>query len=249
MAAGRIPEGEAPFFTQVADTPRPRVQVQQPFPEKPETPAPRISLQPPFPEKPEPPAAGPSLADSTWPKSPLTAEFRDTIAGLESQSMGNYQAFNPEEGGIGALGRYQMRSKGLIDAGMLEKDGEEFKWTGEHGIDSAEAFLNDPLVQERVFATHVDKVKEFLRNKGATSHVGQEIEGIEGKITITMNGLIGAAHREGAGGTNQYLTHLEKHGWKSDPDTFPENKRDMFLRVETRLRLLQDVPLLKDPAP
>jgi hypothetical protein len=105
--AGRIPEGEAPFFTQVKDTPRPRVQVQPPFPEKPEAPTPRISLQPPFPEKPEPPAVGTSLADSTWPKSRLTAEFRDTIADLEKSK--DYQAFNPAGGGVGALGRYQIR--------------------------------------------------------------------------------------------------------------------------------------------
>lgn len=104
--------------------------------------------------------------------------------------------------------------------------------TGKDGIDSAEAFLNEQLGKNH-----------------ATDHIGQEIEDIENKITITMNGLISAAHREGVGGTNQYLTHLAKHGWKSDPDTFPENKRAMFLRVERRPRLLQDAPNSKCPAP
>ena len=38
------------------------------------------------------------------------------------------------------------------------------------------------------------------------------------------------------------IKHLERHGWKSDPSTFPTKLRRPFLAVETRLREFENIP-------
>ena len=54
-----------------------------------------------------------------------------------------------------------------------------------------------------------------------------------------------AAHRQGAGMVKQYLDHQRRHNWTTNPKTFPKNKKDQFLSVETRLREFQNVPVWK----
>ena len=53
--------------------------------------------------------------------------FRDQLADKESRQDG-YKAFNPKAGGIGALGKYQLRKGALIDAGYYDEDTK--RWTG-----------------------------------------------------------------------------------------------------------------------
>ena len=105
-----------------------------------------------------------------------------------------------------------------------------------------------PSVQERVIAEYVVKLEGYLKYYKATAHIGQQIDGIKAKITITMPGLIAAAHKEGAEGTRQYLQHLQKHGWRSDPSTFPDVDTEAKYRaIETRLRLFENERLDKIP--
>ena len=190
-------------------------------------------------------SASGARAARVWPGSPITPQFLDALHDLESQ-QGNYQEFNPTGGGIGGLGRYQIRKGALIDTGMVDGQGN---WTGRLNIHSKQDFLNNPSAQEQVIAEHLANLDRQLRIKGATTHIGQQIDGIQAKITITMPGLIAAAHKEGAGGTNQYLQHLQNHGWRSDPSTFPDPDTEAKYRaIETRLRLFENARIHKIPS-
>ena len=61
--------------------------------------------------------------------------------------------------------------------------------------------------------------------------------------SCTKSGLLAAAHRQGAGMVKRYLDHQRRHNWTTNPKTFPKNKKDQFLSVETRLREFQKVPV------
>ena len=185
-------------------------------------------------------SASGARAATVWPDSPINPQFLDALHDLESQ-QGNYQEFNPT--GV-ALGRYQIRKLALIDTGMVDGQGN---WTGRLGIHSKQDFLNNPSVQERVIAEYLAKLEGYLKYNKATTYIGQQIDGIKAKITITMPGLVAAAHKEGAEGTRQYLQHLQNHGWKSDPSTFPQQFHDSFRAIETRLRLFENERLHKTP--
>ncbi len=166
------------------------------------------------------------------PDSPISRKFRYEIHKRESRN-GNYQTVNGT-----ALGRYQLTKGEREQLHMVDENGN---FTGKYGVHSKEEFLNDPLAQERAFAdATLDNVRQ-LRKKGAMNHIGQKIDGIKAEFTVTESGPVAAAHRWGAGGTNQYLRHQQAHGWKSDSSNFPKDKRDMFMAIETRLREFQDI--------
>ena len=162
-------------------------------------------------------------------KSPIDPKFRNEIHRRESQ-VGNYEEISPDGK---ALGRYQMRKDALRDAGLIDKQG---RWTGKHGVRSAGDFLNNPEAQERAFAQFMRRNEKTLQRNGAARLEGTAVQGIKGRFQVTRSGLLAAAHREGAGRVREYLDHQERHGWKSDAATFPDNLRRSFLSVETRLR-------------
>ena len=170
--------------------------------------------------------------------------FKDAIAKRESDGQPNdgYGAVNWDKDSNktkGAYGRYQMRKPALEDAGYMDKNGN---WNGTDGINSHTDFLNSPKTQEKAYDTYLRKTEGYLKNNGASKHIGQKIEGKKAKIKVTRSGLLGAANRQGKGKVNEYLKHLKANDWKSDENTFGENK-DMFLSIETRLREFQDIQL------
>jgi hypothetical protein len=75
--------------------------------------------------------------------------------------------------------------------------------------------------------------------------VSFDVSGVKAQITVTESGLLAAAHRQGAGMVKQYLDHQRRHNWTTNPKTFPKNKKNQFLSVETRLREFQNVPVWK----
>ena len=111
------------------------------------------------------------------------------------------------------------------------------QWTGKHGITSEDQFLKNPRIQEIAYEEYTRKNIGYLKSKGAWSHIGRTIEGKDGTFKITSTSLVLAAHREGAGTTNRYLNHQQKHGWKTDVSKFPQGELgEKFLHIETRLR-------------
>ncbi len=181
--------------------------------------------------------------DDPHPDSPLDREFRDGLAKAE-QSFGKpddgYGERTPNDG---ALGRYQMTEDALKDAGFKDRDtGEWTEKARELGVHKEEDFLKNPVAQEKALADSTAKKDEFLQKNGAKQHLGQKIDGIKAEFEITEAGLAAAAHREGAFAVRQYLDHQERHGWKSDFDSLPKKKREIFEHIETRMRVFQDMP-------
>lgn len=104
--------------------------------------------------------------------------FKEALAFKESQ--GNYFVVNT----YGYLGKYQF---GL---GTLELVGV---YNGAH-------FLNDPVLQEKVFHVNISRNKWILR-KDIKRYVGVHMRGIE----ITESGILAAAHLAGPGNVQLYL--------------------------------------------
>ena len=194
------------------------------------------------PRKPESPTSeSPTNVSGTSDryKSPVNQDFRDALHNHESSEDG-YKSFNPEDGGIGALGRYQMRKLALVDAGMI---GDKGNWTGKHGVKNAHDFLNNPEAQERAFASYMAKTEGYLKHYGSYDEIGRSFPGKLGVgITVTENGLLAAAHRQGIGEVRSYLKHQRETGWTSDFSNLDTDVKEIYESVETRLRLFQNIP-------
>jgi len=104
--------------------------------------------------------------------------FKEALAFKESQ--GNYFITNA----LGYLGKYQF---GIGTLELL-------------GVYNATLFLNDPVLQERVFHTNLSRNKWILR-RDIKRFVGVVINGQE----ITESGILAAAHLAGAGNVKKYL--------------------------------------------
>ncbi|TDI64931.1 MAG: hypothetical protein E2O90_08620 [Alphaproteobacteria bacterium] len=179
------------------------------------------------------PSSPPTGFPDPWPASPVSKRFRDEIHKRES-NVKDYGAVNGD-----AWGRYQLRELARKQIGLQRKDGS---FTGKYGVNSRDDFLKNRKAQEQAFADYMADNLAQLKSKGVLGKIGQKISGIRANITVTENGLLAAAQRQGAEGTNLYLKHLERHGWKSDPSTFPTKLRRPFLAVETRLREFENIP-------
>ena len=74
----------------------------------------------------------------------LDDDFYNQLAMDESSN--NYNAYNSQGGGIGAIGKYQMRKPILQDLGYIDKKGA---FTGKDGINSVDDFYKNHKVQEK----------------------------------------------------------------------------------------------------
>lgn len=109
--------------------------------------------------------------------------FKEALAFKESQ--GDYFMTNT----LGYLGKYQF------GVGTLQL----------MGVYNATHFLNNPVLQERVFHTNIARNKWILR-KDISGFVGKRIRGVE----ITESGILAAAHLAGAGNVKKYLRSYGK---------------------------------------
>ena len=184
-----------------------------------------------------------ATAKDPWPQSPVSTTYREEIHKRESAQK-NYQALNVDSNGIPAWGRYQLRPDILKDIGVLDANGN---WTGKLGVKDAADFLKKPLAQEKAFADAMAAYSGQLRRNGASRSVGQQIDGLKAKITITLDALISAAHRRGARRVKQYLDHQRQNGWRSNFTNLPIKMRNAFTEIETRLREFEKVRLRKPP--
>jgi hypothetical protein len=104
--------------------------------------------------------------------------FKEALAFKESQ--GNYFTTNT----LGYLGKYQF---GIGTLQLM-------------GVYSATRFLNDPILQEKVFYTNMARNKWILR-RDIKRFVGKRI----GRVEITESGMLAAAHLAGPGNVKKYL--------------------------------------------
>ncbi len=104
--------------------------------------------------------------------------FREALAFKESG--GNYFSINT----LGYLGKYQF---GIGTLQLM-------------GVYNATKFLEDPELQEKVFASNLSRNKWILR-RDIPRFTGKRVKGVE----ITESGILAAAHLAGAGNVKKFL--------------------------------------------
>ncbi|HYC02812.1 MAG TPA: hypothetical protein VED40_05935 [Azospirillaceae bacterium] len=179
--------------------------------------------------------------DSVWSDSGLTNEFREKIDELE-MSNGNYAARNSTQGGVGALGRYQLRKWALMAGGYLD---ENIRWTGKDGINSAEDFLASPVAQEMAMNLLSKSLDDEFRLGGMKARLGKTIVGFVAPFKITEAGLAAVGHRAGGPVVIDYIKLLEKHEWDSNRARKSKDWDPKYDMVETRLRKFSSVEYRK----
>lgn len=146
-----------------------------------------------------------------------------------------------------------MRHGALVEAGVITRlvdpSPERIEEVKEH---LRRKFLSDPEYQERAFAEYMLRNQELFQGNRALRRVGQQVIGADGRtFTITVSGLMAAAHRQGGPTVKDYLDHMRDVGWRSDPTTYPADPktRQKYQSIETRLREFQDVPYASPGVP
>ncbi|MDT0540001.1 hypothetical protein [Croceitalea sp. P059] len=119
--------------------------------------------------------------------------FKEALAFKESQ--GKYEIVNS----LGYLGKYQFGSSTLK---LM-------------GVSNAVYFLNDPVLQERIFELNVARNKWILR-RDIKRFVGKRING----VIISESGMVAAAHLAGAGNVKKYL---RSYGQNDFSDAYGSN--------------------------
>jgi hypothetical protein len=120
--------------------------------------------------------------------------YKEMMASRESSN--NYKA---NRSGSQFLGKYQLGTNGLKDAGYINK--ETGAWTGKDGVNSKEEFLNNEEAQENAMDEYTRLQEVYLKDNGAWDLIGTEFKG----EIITKEGLLASSHLGGAGGINDML--------------------------------------------
>lgn len=176
-----------------------------------------------------------------WEGQPNQA-WRERIAQEETnQPSGDYgygkRSNDPQST---AKGRYQINNPTLIEAGW--KDRQSGTWTERakrSGVSSDTEFMQNPAAQEAALGDVVRIYEKQLQGNGALESSGRTISGLEGSpVTITLGGLVAAAHRAGANMVAQYLQHLAQGGSAASAGS----RLRSFRQVEGRLRAYAETP-------
>ena len=104
----------------------------------------------------------------------------------QSESSENYMVVNKE----GYMGAYQFGDARLEDYKVANN--EEF---------SNEQFLNSRELQDKVFNWHTSDIVKYIQDNGLDKVIGTKVNG----VTITLNGLVAAAHLGGKFGMRRYV--------------------------------------------
>lgn len=127
---------------------------------------------------------------------------RDYTVFLEAlgtrESSGQYQAKNQ----YGYLGKYQLGTPALQDAGFLDDEGNWTELAGRYDIFSEEDFLRSAEGQEAAIRTYHKKVSGYILRYGLDQFLGREYCG----VTVTRSGLLAACHLVGVGSMKNALS-------------------------------------------
>jgi len=172
---------------------------------------------------------------------PLPPAWSDAIADAERSGKDGWEKWNKTGGGIGALGRYQIREDGLKDAGFIDKNGQ---WTGKGNVRSIQDFLKNPSAQNLALRDYSAALDRHIKGKGLENRIGQTIVGVLGDFKVSRSALAAASHRHGTGGVNEYFRWLDAHGGNSRDHIaeMPDQLKEQLKEIETRLRSFQNVP-------
>lgn len=128
--------------------------------------------------------------------------FLDRLGYFESRN--NYTVTNQ----FGYLGRWQIGKESLRDIGFLDSRGNWTALAQSLGVNSTQDFLNTPAAQDYAIRLYDKKLWSYIQYLGDDQYIGAQFQG----ITVTMSGLVAAAHLVGAGGLHEmFMTGVEKH--------------------------------------
>ena len=125
-------------------------------------------------------------------------EYKDFL-----EKLGYYESRNTYniKNEYGYMGRWQLGYSGLIDIGFMDWDYEYTALAAKYGVYSDKDFLESPEAQDYCVQQYHRKMWSYIEWYGDEKYVGKKYE----DITITVSGLIGAAHLAGAGGLHEML--------------------------------------------
>ncbi len=167
----------------------------------------------------------------------LSPDWVKMLARLETggESNGGWGSGRDEDGNV--VGRFQFRTKALIDIGMLNRQGE---WTGKYGANSWRDFQNNSWAQVATLEDWVGILWGYAGDKGLTVYIDDEdpveVVGQVGKFSVSRGGMLLAMHYAGARGTRRYFDWLERNNFKSEGESFPDEYAKDFRKIEERLR-------------
>ncbi|MBT4711000.1 MAG: hypothetical protein HOB82_05685 [Alphaproteobacteria bacterium] len=203
--------------------------------------------------------------DDPYPQSRVTQEARQLLHEEESNMLG-YKSRNifrdeddPSKITPVAWGMYQFRVIAFKEVGMIDADGNWIEGNN-YGVTSFDEFLANPLAQEQAMEDFMISQQNQIEDYKTDDFVGESIDVVVNgeivTISITMDGLLAAAHIEGAGGTNGVIRSFfegsensrvfvgEIHDISQRPKG-DRNKEKIF-NVLKRLLKFQDVTVLAD---
>lgn len=111
--------------------------------------------------------------DNAKHKVVLDDDFYNRLALDESSH--NYKAYNPQGGGFGAHGKYQMRKPILQDLGYVDRKGN---FTGKDGINSIQDFYNNHDVQEKAVRDMMQINYGYLKKLNLLKYIGTKVSGV-----------------------------------------------------------------------
>lgn len=117
---------------------------------------------------------------------------------------------------------------------MVKKDGKT--WTGKFGVFSEQQFLNNPVAQEKALEAFMQDAQRQFTVFGIWQKAGLSIQTTQGPVTVTENGLLAAAHKEGPPRVRDYVRHVEGNGGRMNPSLKGTKLGDSFEKIEERLR-------------
>lgn len=187
--------------------------------------------------QPNPPNVQPGAVIQALKQNHLTQGWRDKLAEIETggKPYDGYGTYLFKDKGF-AYGRYQFRTGGLKDSGMMDmKTGD---WTGKYGVNSWRDFLNNPQAQEAALKdwTQIIETRYMRKHLG---QMGQTIKSDKGDITITPAGFIGACHHAGTKTMDEYFRWAAANNWDTRGKTMPD--RDSK-EIERRMQEFESIP-------
>lgn len=129
------------------------------------------------------------------------AAFLVTMRLLESG--GDYQAVNT----LNFLGAYQFGEAALIDLGLVRRDRDPYDndfgggWTGKYGIRSADDFLANQEVQDRLMQDWLRVMWSYIEMHAIDGYAGKTV----GQVKLTASGMLAASHLLGAGALKDFI--------------------------------------------
>ena len=106
-----------------------------------------------------------------------------------------------KENEYGYMGRYQMGSMALQDAGFKDSGGNWTKLANSYGVYSSEDFRHSPTAQDYAVTEYHKKLCNYIQYYELDSYIGSQYCG----VTVTASGHLAACHLVGVGDMKKAL--------------------------------------------